>query len=307
MRLVRYVLLVGACFSVCASGLPAAGKIEPREGAAGKKAGEKKRRDDWVLPKAGFERLRKKSLPAIVLFDLPQPPSGESEKNDPASESFLDSHFSKAGLRRVLRKFVLIRVSREDLEKKYPAAVKHPPGLAGAAVTLGQRLGIVGDQGEVVVLSYWEDDVLRYGKKLPKFSVLKKELKHIWRVNQIYAHRARKVNAVLERSRYAFKLKHQREAVLAIRMLEPKKEQKLMDPVLKKRVNDAIREYRGLADTAITDAGKLEKKKKLAEALEAYDDIATNFPFQDTIVFTSKKKSELLRKLTLGRAGRGPR
>jgi len=302
---VRYFLVWGAL----ASGLPAGEDLrraeERQEGTDRKKVGEKqgkggsakKSRLAWVTPEDGFARVRKKSLPAIILFEEPQPPLGRGGDENSGSEStsFLSSHFSKARLRGVLKKFVLIRVSGEDLKREYPAASKQPPGLARA--TIGEELGIEGDKPEVVVLNYWEDDVLRYAGKLPRLSRFKKELTRIRRVNKIYAHRARKVTAALEKSRYAFKLKNRREAVLKIRSFESEKEQNRMDPVLRKRVNDAIQEYRRLADNGIKKAGKLEKKKKFLEAIEAYDDVMKHFPFQDLIVLCSKKKSELLRNV----------
>lgn len=314
----RFFLVWGACFAVLVSELPAGEGVRPKdeqvEGfapgkAGGKKGAAKKRRSSWVPVDEGLGRVRKKYLPAIILFEESQSPLGEGGGGNPVSPSasFLRSHLSKGRLRSVLKKFVLIRVSREDLKRVYPVASKEPPGALRPLTTIGEELGIQGDHPEIVVLNYWEDDVLRYVGKLPRLAVLKKKLKLVWKVNKVYAHRGRRVAAELEKSRYAFKLKNRREAVLKVRLFESEKEQELMDPVLKKRVNVAIREYRDLAETAIRKAGKLENKKKFLAALEIYDDVMKDFPFQDIVVFCSKKKNEIHRKLTLGAVGRGPR
>jgi membrane peptidoglycan carboxypeptidase len=60
------------------------------------------------------------------------------------------------------------------------------------------------------------------------------------KVNQIYATSARRSRALLEKSRYAAKVRNQREAVLQVRDLEDAKVQKTLDPVLQQKVNKLI-------------------------------------------------------------------
>ena len=127
----RFFLVWGACFAVLVSELPAGEGVRPKdeqaEGVApgkagGKKGAAKKRRSSWVPVDEGLGRVRKKYLPAIILFEESQSPLGEGGGGNPVSPSasFLRSHLSKGRLRSVLKKFVLIRVSREDLKRVYP-------------------------------------------------------------------------------------------------------------------------------------------------------------------------------------------
>ena len=70
--------------------------------------------------------------------------------------------------------------------------------------------------------------------------------------------------------------------------------------VLKKRVNEVIQEYKAKANEAIGEADKLDREKKYAEAINAFDAVCKNFPFLDILQHANRRKGEILRKVTFG-------
>ncbi|HVR73420.1 MAG TPA: hypothetical protein VMT52_03775 [Planctomycetota bacterium] len=172
---------------------------------------------------------------------------------------------------------------------------------ADLAATVAARLGISGEKPALVVMNYWEEVALSYSGELPTRSELRKHLDRFWKVNGVYAATRRKMDPELEKSRYAFKLGNMREAVLKVVPLEDEKQQNLMDPFLKKRVNELIQDYRAKSKDAIAAANKLDTAEKFDGAIKAFDAIMRDFPFRDVMLHAAKRKGEVLRKWTFGR------
>ena len=172
------------------------------------------------------------------------------------------------------------------------------PQASGPA--LSEKFSLSQGKASLVVLSFWEEEVLRYDRELPPRSKLKSDLTRVWKVNEIYAREARRVEAELSTSRYAYRLNNYREAVLKIKPFEGKDAQVRLDPVLKKRVNEVIQEYKAKANEAIGEADKLDREKKYAEAINAFDAVCKNFPFLDILQHANRRKGEILRKVTFG-------
>ena len=303
---------------------------------------------EWLGLEAGLEQVRRKYLPALVLFDAhagdaarggrPEADAaagGGAAKAEP--QAFFEDVLADYGAKETLKRFVLIRLTPEDLHRPYPAASKDEPldagpkakkagakaakgageedpgdkdaaGAHGAAPAEGEpvptvatRLGLAGELSAVVALSYWEEAVLTYKEgSLPTKTRIKSELSRIWKVNQIYATSARRIEPLLEKSRYAAKVGNQREAVLQVRDLEDAKVQKTLDPVLQRKVNKLIIDYRTKAQKSISEGNDLDAQKKYEQAIKRFDEIIVSFPFQDIIQQANKRKSECLRKLTIG-------
>jgi len=285
--------------TLLAAGPEPAGKA-PEKAKAGKEPSI-----EWLSLDAGLERARKKYLPSVLLFeDAAVPLRQEGENADKGPVSFA-SQLSSSRLRSELRRFALIRLSPEDLKKEYPASSRHgvsPP----APRTVGEALELAEGSRSVVILSFWEEVVIRHTAELPRLEALRKELVRVAKVNEVYAQNARRVEPALEKSRYAFQLKNQREAVMKIRDFESEKAQTHMDPVLKDRIKEVIKEYRTLAEVVTREAERLDQERKYLEAIDAYDKLMKDFPFSDIIRDSQKAKTELLRKLSLGGKGRGP-
>jgi hypothetical protein len=91
-----------------------------------------------------------------------------------------------------------------------------------------------------------------------------------------------------------------REAVLLVRGYEEKSSRTRMDPVLTKAVDECLEAYRAEARKAMVKGDGLDAKKKYTEAIVAYDDVAKNYPLTEIRDACSKRKGELLRKMTYG-------
>ena len=48
------------------------------------------------------------------------------------------------------------------------------------------------------------------------------------------------------------------------------------------------------------EADKLDREKKYAEAINAFDAVCKNFPFLDILQHANRRKGEILRKVTFG-------
>jgi len=171
---------------------------------------------------------------------------------------------------------------------------------APAAEGAGARLGLVRDKPSIVVISFREEVVLRYEDEIPTRTRMAKDLARVVAVNKLYADQARKVELAMERSRYAARLGNQREAVLCVRDLEAQPEQLKMDPLVKEELVRLIAGYRAAARKEMAAADKLETSRKYTEAIGAYDKVMEKFPFQDILQQSSKRKGEILRKMTYG-------
>jgi len=312
-----------------ASGEEAAGKEEAgEEGAAGKPAGkadspkgraEKKKPGaalPWVTLEKGLAAVREKYSAAVIAYDARRQPLTGAKDDGAEEPGFLDAHLSDVSLRDALKKFVLIRVDPGDLEKPYPPVVrdsgkkaaKKPAGKAeadpGEKATASKdsvagRLEIKADVPSLLILSFREEIVRRYDGELPLPSKLRRELSSVWKVNEVHAREAKRVEPQIETSRYAYRLGKIREAVQKVLPFEEKDSRRLMDAVLDKQVDSVLGEYRTRAKEALAEADGLDADSKYEAAIKAFDKTAQDFPFSDVIRTANRRKSEILRKLTL--------
>lgn len=283
---------------------------------------------DWLELEAGLFQVRSRRLPGLILFDLPgeAPGAAKPSEDDTPPPHFLEELLTDTGMKETLRRFVLIRIRPEDLGKPYPPL---PPDAAGkknvgkkaradgkavaddpppvtepaveAAVTIGARLGLGGQQAALVAINYWESAELTYKDGNPPTRTrLKEDLARFWKVNGVYAEIARRVEPDYEKSKYAAVQKNQREATLKIRDYEAPRWQNQMDPILKKRVNELLGDYRARAQKAIEAANALDQARKWQEAIAAFDKVSTDFPFTDIQKQANIRKGECLRKMTFG-------
>lgn len=303
----------------------------------------------WYSLQEGVSRVRKQYLPALVLYrssgSLPlveAPPAGDNgEREEKGGAGFFADIFAESSLKKIFKQFVLIRIERADLERRYPLPQKTPPpGNAGekgaekdgaqggagapagaptAAPTVAEVLDLQGNRSSVVFLDFRERVVKRYdddvdagadaaeapggGKPkapLPKLSQLKAEIDRLWKVNKVFATKAREVEPLLEKSLYSFRAGEVRAAVLLVVPMEEKAAQARMDPVLLDRLKKVIAEYRAKAEEAMRKADQLDKDKKHLEAIDAFDKVMKDFPFKDILQRAAKRKGEILRKVTFG-------
>jgi hypothetical protein len=298
-------------------GLPAQDAPEKPAAKAEKARAEKKKPGadlPWVTLEKGLAIVREKYSAAVIVHDARRSSLG----GDAAGEEepgFLDAHLTDVSLRDALKKFVLIRIDPLDLEKPYPPVSKKSPKKAGGkdkdeaadpaekssspAKTAAEKLEIKADVPAVLVLSFREDVVRRYGGELPVPSKLRKDLSGVWKVNELHAREAKRVEPQIETSRYAYRLGKIREAVQKMLPFEEKGSRRLMDAVLDKQVESLLGEYRSRAKEALAEADDLEADSKYEAAIQAFDKAAQDYPFTEVIRTANKRKSEILRKLTL--------
>jgi hypothetical protein len=270
---------------------------------------------------AGLERVRAKRLPAIVLYQR-SVASGLVAPTAPTVEPpFFSPILNDSRFRKVLRQYVLIRVEDPDLLKPYPlpAGAAAKPGASSLAETIrvGAVLDLDGDRGTALVLDLRERIVVRYedrkGKpprgavgegeprQLPRPSQLRRELSRIWKVNQLFAKEAARVEPLLEQALYSFRAGEPRAGVLVLRDLEGAKAQRKMDPVLRARVDEAAAEMRAKAQEAMVKADRLDRQRQYFKALDVLDAVLAEFPFKDVAQHATRRQGEILRKLTIGR------
>jgi hypothetical protein len=252
----------------------------------------------------------------VIVHDARRASLGSDAAGD-AEAGFLDAHLADVSLRDALKKFVLIRIDPLDLEKPYPPVTRKSPKKAGGkdkdkdeaadpsdngsspAKTVAERLEIKADVPAVLVLSFREDVVRRYAGEIPVPSKLRKDLSGVWKVNELHAREAKRVEPQIETSRYAYRLGKIREAVQKMLPFEEKASRRLMDAVLDKQVDSLLGEYRSRAKEALADADGLDADSKYEAAIQAFDKAAQDYPFTEVIRTANKRKSEILRKLTL--------
>jgi hypothetical protein len=292
-------------------GPPAGGKAAekaPSEKVA--RAEKKKGAADlpWLPLEKGLAAVREKYSALIILHEGPSMRLSGEEVADAAPSGFLDEHVSDVSTRDAMKKFVLVRLDPADLAKPYPdpkKAAKEPGAkadakgdVASSEVKVKKKLEIEEGKPSLLILSFREEVVRRYDGELPTRSKLRRDLAGIWKVNEVHAREARRVEPQMETSRYAFRLGKPREAVQKMLPFDEKGSRKLMDAVLDKQVEDLIAEYRARAREALEEADRLDSSSKYEAAIKAFDGAARDFPFPEVIKTANKRKSEILRKLT---------
>jgi hypothetical protein len=207
-------------------------------------------------------------------------------------------------------------------EKKPAPAEEDPAPAAGPAPSVAEVLDLRAERSSAVVLDFRERIVRRYddggggdsGREaaagrpagapadnaLPRPSRLREELDRIWKVNKVFATKAREVEPLLEKSLYSFRAGEIRAAVLIVVPLEEKANQARMDPVLTERIRKMTADYRKRAEEGMTKGDQLDRERKYDLAIDAFDVVMRDFPFKDICQRAAKRKGEILRKVTFG-------
>ena len=289
--------------------------------AAGLGALEVKRADDPVVVKLGgvewqgieqgLAGIRQRYKPALVWY------SGSSGKDDLGLLKRLES----SSFRRLVQKYILIRLTPDDLKKTYsprpegprtrkagkkrPAVKPLPAAADGPTVSAELRLP-PGDPA-LVVLDFRERLIERYDRELPGKDTLSSRLKKILKISDHYARQGIPFEKLLLESKDALKLGNKRIAVLKVRDLESPSLRKRMDPVLQSWVATVIRDYRQAARKALEKAIALEKEGdklksdsglKYTKAIDAFEKVSKDYPFKDIMIEANRHSGDILRKMT---------
>ena len=289
--------------------------------AAGLGALEVKRADDPVVVKLGgvewqgieqgLAGIRQRYKPALVWY------SGSSGKADLGLLKRLES----SSFRRLVQKYILIRLTPDDLKKTYPARPEGPrarrtgkkrppakplPAVAGGP-TVSAELGLPPGVPALGILNFRERLVERYDRELPGKDTLSSRLKKILKISDHYARQGIPFEKLLLESKDALKLGNKRIAVLKVRDLESPSLRKRMDPVLQSWVATVIRDYRQAARKALEKAIALEKEGdklksdsglKYTKAIDAFEKVSKDYPFKDIMIEANRHSGDILRKMT---------
>ena len=289
--------------------------------AAGLGALEVKRADDPVVVKLGgvewqgieqgLAGIRQRYKPALVWY------SGSSGKDDLGLLKRLES----SSFRRLVQKYILVRLTPEDLKKTYSprpegprtrkAGKKQPPAklrpAAAGGPTVSAELRLPPGDPALVVLDFRERLIERYDRELPGKDTLSSRLKRILKISDYYARQGIPFEKLLLESKDALKLGNKRIAVLKVRDLESPSLRKRMDPVLQSWVATVIRDYRQAARKALEKAIALEKEGdklksdsglKYTKAIDAFEKVSKDYPFKDIMVEANRHSGDILRKMT---------
>jgi hypothetical protein len=266
---------------------------------------------EWLGIEKGLADVRQRYKPALVWY------SGSSGKDDLGLLKRLDH----SSFRRLVEKYILVRLTPDDLKKAYPtrpegprarrAAKRKPPlkplpALAGAP-TVSAELRLPPADPALVVLDFRERLIERYDRELPGKDALSSRLKKILKISDYYARQGLPFEKLLLESKEALKLGNRRVAVLKVRDLENPSLRKRMDPVLQSWVDKVIRDYRQAARKALEKAIALEKEGdklksdsglKYTKAIDAFEKVSKDYPFKDIMVEANRHSGDILRKMT---------
>lgn len=267
---------------------------------------------EWLGIEAGIDSMRRRYKPALVWY------AGSSSSDGLG----LIKRLENSTFRRLVSKYVLIRVTSADLGKRYSPKPdgprerrkvvkrKVPPRPAPAQPggnTVGEELRLPAREPALVVLDFRERLVERYDNELPGRDTMTSRFKKILKISDYYARQSLPIERVLLDSKEAQKLGNKRTAVLKVRPLEDPGLRRKMDPVLQAWVANMIRDYRQEARKALDKAIALEREGdklksdsglKYTKAIDAFEKVAKDYPFKDVMVEANRHSGEILRKMT---------
>jgi hypothetical protein len=209
-----------------------------------------------------------------------------------------------------LQNFVCVELSAPALEKPYPvdaappAASPGPKRADGPKVVEGGapspaasvRLRLVEGVPALLILDFRERVVRRYQEKLPAPAALRKELARLSREIRAQAVEARKVEKLLEESKYSHALGEPRQAVLTILPLDDARARRGLDKDLAERVEAVLARYRKEGQSLLATGEALESQKRYLEASEVYRRAARTYPFPEIVRTANRRQGEALRK-----------
>ena len=266
---------------------------------------------EWQGIEKGLADVRQRYKPALVWY------SGSSGKDDLG----LLKRLENSAFRRLVEKYILIRLTPADLKKAYSPkpggprtrkAGKRRPALkplpaAADGPTVSAELRLPPGDPALVVLDFRERLIERYDRELPGKDTLSSRLKRILKISDYYARQSIPFEKLLLESKEALKLGNKRIAVLKVRDLESPSLRKRMDPVLQSWVATLIRDYRQAARKALEKAIALEKEGdklksdsglKYTKAIDAFEKVSKDYPFKDNMVEANRHSGDILRKMT---------
>ena len=266
---------------------------------------------EWQGIEKGLADVRQRYKPALVWY------SGSSGKDDLG----LLKRLENSAFRRLVEKYILIRLTPADLKKAYSPkpggprtrkAGKRRPALkplpaAADGPTVSAELRLPPGDPALVVLDFRERLIERYDRELPGKDTLSSRLKRILKISDYYARQSIPFEKLLLESKEALKLGNKRIAVLKVRDLESPSLRKRMDPVLQSWVATLIRDYRQAARKALEKAIALEKEGdklkadsglKYTKAIDAFEKVSKDYPFKDIMVEANRHSGDILRKMT---------
>ena len=309
-RVVFYLSAI-AILSFCLDfGVPEiSGAIELRR-ADGDAAGVRIGGVEWLGIDKGLALVRQRYKPALVWFP------GSSPRDDLG----LVKRLENSTFRRIVEKYVLIRLTPADLKKTYsprpngPRVVKAGKNKPPVKVlrpadgpTVSAELRLPPGDPALVILDFRERLLERYDRELPGKDALSSRLKKILKISDYSARQSIPFEKRLLESKEALKLGNKRVAVLKIKDLESPSLRKRMDPVLQSWIAGIIRDYRQAARKALDKAIALEKEGdklksdsglKYTKAIDAFEKISKDYPFKDIMVEANRHSGEILRKMT---------
>ena len=230
----------------------------PEDGKDPKPAGRK-----WLSAGVGLERASKEKKVALLVW---------GGRNQEAFWEQLNTTIAGSSpLKKRLASILTVRIVNRS-EKSLLAAIGH-----------------LNERSTIVVVDFRGVTVDRWDGEMPKVSVLSRAVKKAVARNAGIAELYRKVENIVEKSRYAHRLKKPREAIQLL--LEGEKVFPL--PPESQPVKD-LAELRARLDAECTaeleDAKDLEEKNKLVAALDKYQVIQRAYPFP-------KRKMEITRHI----------
>jgi len=267
---------------------------------------------DWVELEEGLKVLRKEYRPLALRY-LPAPPA-EGAPN--GAVSALRDLLRVEEVEKELQNFVCVELSAPTLAKPYPvdaappSAVPSPPqpprGGASpsppgppereAVPSASVRLRLVEGVPALLILDFRERVVRRYQEKLPAPAALRKELAALARELRSQAVEARRVEKILEESKYSHALGEPRQAVLTILPLDDARARRGLDRDLAERVEAVLAKYRKEGQSLLATGEALESEKRYLEASEVYRRAARTYPFPELVRTANRRQSEALRK-----------
>lgn len=236
----------------------------------------------------------------------------------------------KRSFRRVLEALTVARVRDSELDSRYPGT---PPPAEESEETARRRsrsgertprhdriregeeedslnaldeltvarvLGITRRRPALILVDFRERVVHRYVDDLPPRSTLLAQLKKHEALNRQAANLARRVEKVLESSRYAFKVGDSRTAVVKLLPLLEPKTLRRCDPVTRANVRELEKTYRDASRKVFDRAADLEGDHKYAEAMTILEGVARDYPFVEVLRESNQRRGEIYRKSQYG-------
>jgi len=148
----------------------------------------------------------------------------------------------------------------------------------------------------LLIIDYRERVSRRFQEKIPAPGPLRKELAKIAREIRSLAVEARRVEKLLEESKYSHALGEPRQAVLTVLPLDDAKARRGLDQDLAKRVEAVLDGYRREGQSLIATGETLESQKRYLEASEVYRRAARTYPFPEIVRTANRRQSDALRK-----------